>query len=160
MNTKKLVLTALFTALTAVLTYFPKVPLMHGYVHLGDAVIIISALVLGWPAVISASLGSALADLPGYAIYAPATFVIKALMAAALCLLLKNPGVLKLVVAAVIAEIVMVCGYFLYEWALLDIAIALGDAPGNLLQALASASIALFLYPIVKRIKFLWADKT
>ena len=57
---------------------------LKGYVNLGDGIVLLSAWVLPLPyGIVAAGLGSALADLfSGYTVYAPATFVIKALMAA------------------------------------------------------------------------------
>ena len=47
MNTKKIVLTALFTALTAVATMFIRIPLFIGYVNLGDVFVLLAVFVLG-----------------------------------------------------------------------------------------------------------------
>ena len=83
-ETKTLVWAALFTALTTVATMVIQVPSpTGGYLNAGDAIVLLSAFLLGpiWGAV-AAGVGSALADiLAGYAIYAPATLIIKALMA-------------------------------------------------------------------------------
>ncbi len=79
---KQLVLTALFAALCTVATMiaFPAGP---GYINAGDIVLLLAAFTLApTQAMLAAGIGSALADLlNGYAMYAPATFVIKALMA-------------------------------------------------------------------------------
>ena len=79
----KLCYTAMFTAMIFVLTRFVSVPVASGYVHFGDALIYIVASTLGGPwAVFAAMVGEALADLAGgYAFYAPATLIVKALMA-------------------------------------------------------------------------------
>ena len=80
----RLVYTALFTALTTVATLVIQVPSpMSGYVNLGDAMVLLSAWILG-PVygTAAAGIGSMLADLlSGYAYYAPGTLVIKCLMA-------------------------------------------------------------------------------
>ena len=49
-KTNKLVMTALMMCMIIVLTMFVKVPipLTQGYVHLGDAMIFISVMLLGW----------------------------------------------------------------------------------------------------------------
>lgn len=76
----RLVLAALFTALTTVMTMVIQVPSpMQGYVNLGDCGVLLSAWVLGpaWGGA-AAGVGSMLADLlSGYAHYAPGTLVIK-----------------------------------------------------------------------------------
>ena len=70
----RLVYTALFTALTTVATLVIQVPSpMSGYVNLGDAMVLLSAWILG-PVygTAAAGIGSMLADLlSGYAYYAP-----------------------------------------------------------------------------------------
>ena len=88
----RLVLAALFTALTTVMTMVIQVPSpMQGYVNLGDCGVLLSAWVLGpaWGGA-AAGIGSMLADLlSGYAHYAPGTLVIKTWMAVAAALILR-----------------------------------------------------------------------
>ena len=83
-TTQKIAVTALLAALTCVATMVIKIPSpMKGYLNLGDCVV----LTAGWMlspvyGFLAAGLGSALADLfSGYVVYAPATFLIKGLMA-------------------------------------------------------------------------------
>ena len=83
-KTKQIVMAALVAALACVATMIIKIPSpLNGYINLGDCVV----LAAGWMlspiyGFLSAGLGSALADLlSGYATYAPATFIIKGLMA-------------------------------------------------------------------------------
>ena len=71
MKTKKIVTAALFAAIICVVTFFPKIPLVNGYIHLGDAVILLAAFIMG-PIYggVAAAIGSALADLiSGYVIF-------------------------------------------------------------------------------------------
>lgn len=78
-----LTVTALFTALITVATMVVQIPVGKGYLHFGDSIIYLAACMLPAPgALFAASVGAALADLfTGYAVYAPATFIIKALNA-------------------------------------------------------------------------------
>ena len=80
---KKLILTALFAALACIATMIMKIPTpgTGGYIHVGDAIVILSGVVLGpWYGFAAAGLGSCMADLiGGYFIYVPITFVIKGL---------------------------------------------------------------------------------
>ena len=89
MKTKKLVMAALLAALTCVTTMIITVPSpLKGYLNLGDSVVLLSGWLLS-PAYgfLAAGLGSAMADIfSGYVIYAPATFVIKGLMAFVACI--------------------------------------------------------------------------
>ena len=83
-KTKMFVRAALFAALAAVATMVIAIPLPGGgYANLGDAVVLLAAFFLPVPyAAVAAGLGTAMADvLLSYTLYAPATFVIKALMA-------------------------------------------------------------------------------
>lgn len=75
--------TALFTALVAVATSVIQIPTGNGYVHFGDSVIYLAACILPGPcAFFAASAGAAIADLAtGFAVYAPATIIIKSLNA-------------------------------------------------------------------------------
>lgn len=78
-----LTVTALFTALVTVATMVIQIPVGKGYLHFGDSVIYLAACILPAPcSLFAASVGAALADLfTGFAVYAPATFIIKALNA-------------------------------------------------------------------------------
>ena len=115
----RLVYTALFTALTTVATLVIQVPSpMSGYVNLGDAMVLLSAWILG-PVygTAAAGIGSMLADLlSGYAYYAPGTLIIKCLMAfvaAQVFLALQDKTKGKRfakVVSGLLAEIIMVVG--------------------------------------------------
>ena len=84
-KTYNLVLTALMTALVLLATYVVKIPTpaTEGYIHLGDAAIFLSVLILGKKyGSLASGLGSALADLlGGYSHWVPWTFFIKAIMA-------------------------------------------------------------------------------
>ena len=75
--------TALFTALVTVGTAVIQIPVGNGYAHFGDSIIYLASCILPGPcAIFAASVGAAAADLAtGFAIYAPATAVIKALNA-------------------------------------------------------------------------------
>lgn len=161
---RALVYSALFAAMCCVTTLVPHIPTpLGGYIHAGDALVILSAFALGpvWGA-LAAGLGSALADvIVGAAIYAPGTFVIKALMALVAGLILKGkvfkrPSVNALT-ASFAAELLMVCGYFVYEYWILGYGPGvIANVPMNAIQGLfgALAGSALFLaLPIEKLIK-------
>ena len=157
----KISLTAIFTALVFCATYFIAIPMpAFGYVNLGDAFVLLSAWILGPIGCISAGVGSALADLLlGYAIYAPATLVIKAIM----CLLgfftfsalkfIKKDS-FKFIISAFVAEIVMVLGYFLFEGILYGFAASVVNIPFNLVQG----GLSLVIANVV--VNILYANKT
>jgi len=82
-NTKKVVLAGLMTALVFLATRFTAFPgpLPPGYINRGDVVILIAAVTLGPGAgLVAGAFGSMLADLAfGAVIYMPVTFVVKGL---------------------------------------------------------------------------------
>lgn len=154
----KLITAALFTAIICVATYVVQIPMpaTGGYVNLGDCFVLTAGIFLGAGyGALAAGLGSALADMiAGYMQYAPATFVIKALMAVVVCLIYKAlkktftgglSAVAKLI-AAVAAEAVMVLGYFGYEAVILQYGLgAAASIPGNILQGAVGAAAAIAL---------------
>lgn len=165
----RLVYTALFTALTTVATLVIQVPSpMSGYVNLGDAMVLLSAWILG-PVygTAAAGIGSMLADLlSGYAYYAPGTLVIKCLMAfvaAQVFLVLKDKVKGKhfaKVVSGLLAEIIMVAGYFGYAGLILGNGLSAAlSIPGNLVQGgfgiVVSTVVYLALSQVIKMPKLL-----
>lgn len=159
LRTKKLALTALMAALTAVLT-LASVPLPGGgYYNFGDVAIFIAAAALG-PALgaFAGGLGGALGDLIlGYTFYAPFTLVIKALEGLIAGLLfkafksafIKEGGTVKKVVFSAVSNVVggliMAAGYFLAEGLLLAEGKWQGglvNLPWNILQGALSAVVA------------------
>jgi len=160
-KTKKLVLAALFSALTAVATMIIlPVPALHGYVNGGDAVVIVGAFLLepAWGA-IAAGLGSALSDLfYGYFIYAPATFIIKGLMALAAGAILRNLRIKKRLVPAILgsitAEIIMIAGYFAYELVIYGLGGAIADVAPNTIQGIFGAFAGTVLFYGLTRIPY------
>ena len=81
---RKLVFSALFAALTCAATIIIQIPAyMNGYLNLGDCFVLLSGFVLGpLYGFCAAGIGSCLADIiTGYGIYAPASFLIKGLVA-------------------------------------------------------------------------------
>lgn len=84
MNLRKLVYTALMTAIILIMTLIIKIPIpfTNGYVHAGDMGIFLAGLLLGpWYGAFAAGVGSALADLlGGYVHWVIPTFIIKSLM--------------------------------------------------------------------------------
>lgn len=157
-KTKKIVITSLFAALICVLTMFPRFPVpltVGGYIHLGDALIIVSIYFIGIYAVPAAAIGSALADiLSGYFVYSPATFIIKALMALVAFYIYKIKGNnVSYFIAALFAEIIMVTGYFLFEICIYGISFALLSLPYNFVQAIGGIILGLVFYYITKKAK-------
>ncbi|MBQ2729937.1 MAG: ECF transporter S component [Clostridia bacterium] len=159
---RNLVMTALFCALICVVTAALPFPVANGYANLGDAVIAVCAYftgpVLGF---VAAGVGSALADLIlGYAVYAPATLIIKGTMAVVFYLIFrpfanKKSKVFGLLLASAATEALMVVGYFLFECILYSPAGALQSIPQNLIQAAAGFIGTTVTVMILSHNKFL-----
>lgn len=156
---RKLVYTALLAALCCVATLVIQIPApLGGYVNLGDCLVLLSAWLLGpWYGAAAAGIGSMLADLlSGYAIYAPATLVIKAAMAVLAALLYRalsaKNGFLSAAVSGVAAEVVMIAGYLFYGALLMDsFAASLAGVPGNAMQGLLCLILAVLLAQVLKK---------
>ena len=150
--------TALFCALVFAATWV-SVPAGLGNVNLGDAVILSAAWLLSGPsAVMAAGVGAALADLlAGYALYAPGTLLIKALMVMAalgiLRLTRRLPSRLGRILSGITAELVMVGGYFLYESFVLSygMAAAAVSLPLNALQGGVGILVGELLFCALRR---------
>ena len=158
-KTKNIVMASLFAALVCVATMIVKIPSpLKGYLNLGDCVVLLS----GWMLTptygfMAAGIGSALADIfSGYALYAPATFIIKGLMALISFYLFKlmnkkAPSLLSRTVSGVVAEIFMVLGYLLFEGILYGFAPSLVNVPANGVQGIAGLVIGVILIKIFEK---------
>ena len=160
-KTKRIVITALMAAMVCVATMIIKIPSpMKGYLNIGDCIV----LLCGWLLApgygfVAAGLGSALADLfSGYITYAPATFLIKGTMAliAFGCFRLMNKRIGKLpsqIIGAVLAEIVMVLGYFVFEGFMYGFVPSAVNIPPNAVQGAAGLILGIILVKVFERLK-------
>ena len=157
-NLKKLILAALFAALSCVATMSIRIPTPGpgGYIHPGDAIVILSGVILGpdW-GFLAGGNGSALSDLiGGYFIYVPITFVIKGLVALAAGLLYQKVGKNQksryiAVILSGVADIILVAGgYFVCEFFIYG-AGAAASIPANIIQGVGGLVISCILYPIL-----------
>ena len=157
-NLKKLILAALFAALSCVATMSIRIPTpgTGGYIHPGDAIVILSGVILGpvW-GFLAGGIGSALSDLiGGYFVYVPITFVIKGLVALAAGLLYQKVGKNQksryiAVILGGVADIILVAGgYFICEFFIYG-AGAAASIPANIIQGVGGLVISCILYPIL-----------
>lgn len=160
----ELVLTGLMAALVMAATSFFRIPVpaTNGYVHLGDAFVFLSVMILGRRnGTIAAATGSGLADLlGGYAHWVPWTFAIKGLMAFAFGTILivinnrngnagsseketqRSTGLLT-ASAMALSSLIMIAGYFTAQRIIYgNLAAPLAALPGNIAQAAAGVLIA------------------
>ena len=167
-KTLKLTYTAMLTAMVCVATMLIRIPTMVGYTNLGDGFILLSAFLFGpFYGAVAGGIGSMLADiLSGYAFYAPATLVIKGLIAVIAALLWKamrkrgGDKVWKKILASLVAEIWMAAGYWTFETLFLGEAkAALASVPNISAQGLVGVVLGMVLYyalsklPMWKKVK-------
>lgn len=158
-QTKNLVTASLLAALTCVATMVIKIPSpLNGYINLGDCIVLLAGWLLQpMYGFLAAGIGSGMADLfSGYASYAPATFLIKGLMALAahyiFTAMKKSSGVtVARAVSGVVAEAIMVGGYLLFESFLYGFAPSLVNVPANCVQGAAGLIIGVILVKIFEK---------
>lgn len=158
-TTQKIVMAAMFAALTCVATMLIKIPSpLKGYLNIGDCVVLLA----GWSlsplyGFLAAGLGSALADLfAGYLVYAPATFVIKGAMAliayfGAQLLQKKMKSLLAQIISGAAAECCMILGYFLFEGVLYGFGPSVVNIPANGVQGIAGLILGCILIKIFEK---------
>ena len=162
----KLILGALFAALTCIATMIIHIPTIGtgGYVNVGDSIVLLSAWMLGGPyGALAAGLGSGLADfLSGYPIYTPGTFIIKFLMCLAAYYIFRMLNRLNLnkvavfAIGGIISEAIMVIGYLIYEAAIIGYGLAAAaSVPSNILQGCVNIIIGYAVMQAMTRAKVL-----
>ena len=160
-KTKRIVITALMAAMVCVATMIIKIPSpMKGYLNIGDCIVLLCGWILapGY-GFVAAGLGSALADMfSGYLTYAPATFLIKGSMAliAFACFKLMNKRIGRLpsqIIGAVLAEIVMVLGYYVFEGFMYGFIPSAVNIPANAVQGVAGLVLGIILVKVFERLK-------
>ena len=114
---KLMTITGVFTALVFLLTAYLHIPAGTGYVHVGDAFIYVAASILPLPYALFVAVGGAvLADcLTGYAVWAIASAIIKAVAVLFFTSKSKNVICVKNIIALIPAWVACIGGYYLYE---------------------------------------------
>lgn len=136
-----------------------SIPTPMGNVNFGDGILISGVFLLDTPWTFPAvALGAALSDLNGYALYAPATFLIKAAMAGTVYFCnrqWKKRGSsprFRVIFCGTSAEILMMGGYYLYEAALYrSFAVPLAPLPFNLLQGIFAVIFSVVFIGTVQK---------
>ena len=139
---RRMCLTGVFTALIFVFTAYLHIPSHTGYTHVGDGLIYLAACLLPVPyAVFAGAAGAVLADcLTGFAIWAPASMVIKAI-----AVLFFHAGKEKILsfrnlIALLPASGLCVGGYYLYESLITgNFTAPLAGIPGYITQSVFSS---------------------
>ena len=155
----RLSLGALFASLVFIGTFILKIPTpgTGGYIHPGDALVILSGVFLGPNyGFLAAAVGSALADiLGGYIFYAPITFAVKGLTALLSALafhkLVKTRSARTALMAGGVIDIIFtVFGYGIPETFIYGPAGALTSAFPNFVQGMSGLILAMVLYPVLR----------
>lgn len=156
---QKYVITSLFAAVTCIATLVVHIPIpaTKGYINIGDCFVIMGGIMLG-PlfGMFSAGVGSALADIiSGCIYYAPATFIIKALMAVVSYFIynsLKKKKNAAFIISGLVSEIIMVLGYLLVEAFIFKYGkAAIAEVPINLIQGAAGIIMSFLLMTAIEK---------
>ncbi|MEO2151032.1 MAG: ECF transporter S component [Thermococcus sp.] len=144
------------TALVAVATKVVNIPVpaTNGYLNFGDTMVMFVAMLFG-PVIgaFAGGVGSALGDvISGYPGWAPITLVIKGIEGLAVGYISqKLEGTAGLIVAGTIGGILMVSGYFVFEYYAFGFAAAYSELPGNLVQAVTGIIVGTGLANAIKK---------
>lgn len=138
-----LTMTALFMAMVVVLSMSAlSIPVPGGHLYFNDVVID------------TAAVGSMLSDLiGGYMVYVLPTLLIKGLVALVAWKLCRKDQPLLALLSFLLAEAVMVLGYFLLEWALYGVASAAAAIGPNVVQGIAGVLIGMLCLLITPRLE-------
>ena len=145
-----------FTCVVTMVIAFP-IPATNGFINIGDAIVMISGLMFG-PIIggIAGGIGSSLADLfLGYAIYAPATLVIKGLEGFLVGVIANPKKNYKLnyrdFMAVIVGGFTMIVGYFLYEIMIYGVPSALYEFILNSIIQFGLGSVIALVFIFVAR---------
>ena len=162
-KTKRIVMASILAALCCVATMVIKIPSpLKGYLNLGDCIVLLSGWILS-PiyGFFAAGVGSALADIfSGYLTYAFATFVIKGLMALVsyfVFKILRNKisQLLSRIISGIVAEVIMVLGYFVFEGFMYGFIPSMVNVPANAMQGLAGIILGLIIIKVLEKNKIM-----
>lgn len=159
-TTQKIVINALFIALTFVATMFINIrlPIMGngGLIHLGNVPLFLAAIIYGKKTgAIAGAFGMGVFDLiSGWTAWAPFTFVIVGAMGYVTGLITEKMNARPVIAnsLAMVAALIIKCvGYYFAEVFLYhNWFVPLGSIPGNMMQVVIAAIIVL---PIADKMK-------
>ncbi len=142
-------------ALVTVGTLIIRVPNpMGGYFNVGDVMIFVCALTLN-PIIggFAGGVGSAIADMIGFPVFAIPTLIIKGLEGFLAGLVTNKKNVFRDVLAVVVAGSEMITGYFLVELYVLQWGLggALAEVPGNIAQIIIGGLVGVPIALVLRR---------
>lgn len=161
-----IVMTAMMMCIimVSILLFRIPIPFTQGYVNLSDAMIFMAVIILGWKyGAVAAGLGSMLGDLmSGFAMWAPWSLGIKAVMAVIFGLIIQSVAARKAVsgrafvsievVGMVVAGLFMAGAYFVAEGIMYgNWPVAMLGIPWNIAQFAVGAALAVALNTALAR---------
>ena len=144
---------AVMSALVTVGTVIIRIPNpMGGYFNIGDVMIFVAALTFG-PLIGGAAggLGSAIADIIGFPLFAVPTLIIKGIEGLIAGLITNKKSAYRDVLAVLAAGAEMVVGYFLVEVYLWGVGAALAEVPANVAQVLVGGLVGIPVALVLRR---------
>lgn len=155
-RTKNLTKMAVLAAMIYLGTYFIKIPSPNGYTHLGDCLIFISVLILGYKkGALAGAIGASLSDLlGGYMQWVIPTFFIKGIMAIIMGIvaekLFKNFKY-SWIIGACLGGLFQIVAYTLVKIPLFGYAYAISRIPGITIQTIMGVLFAVILAGVLSK---------
>jgi uncharacterized membrane protein len=149
----QLSLMAIMSALVAAGTLIIRIPNpMGGYFNVGDVMIFVAALTFK-PLIggVAGGLGSAIADIIGFPVFAVPTLVIKGLEGLLASLIKNKKSVFRDILAVAVAGAEMVVGYLLVEYFMWGIGDALLELPANIAQIAIGGLVGIPIALVLRR---------
>jgi uncharacterized membrane protein len=151
----QLALSAVMAALVFVATMIIRIPnWMGGYFNFGDVLIFVSALTFD-PLVggFAGGVGSALADVVGFPVFAIPTLVIKGIEGLLAGLITNRKSIYRDMLAVIVAGVEMVLGYFLVEYYALGwtFEMALSEIPLNIVQIVLGGVVGIPITVFIRK---------
>jgi uncharacterized membrane protein len=149
----QLSLMAIMSALVTAGTLIVRIPNpMGGYFNVGDVMIFVAALTFS-PLIggVAGGLGSAIADIIGFPLFAVPTLVIKGLEGLIASLVTNRKSVFRDVLAVIVAGAEMVVGYFLVELYLWGLGGALAEVAANIAQIAIGGLVGIPIALVLRR---------
>ena len=155
-QTKQIVYTGICAALVCIATFTIKIPSLNGYTHLGDSMIFISVLILGWQrGALAGGIGAALADLfGGYVQWVIPSFFIKAIMAVIMGLITEKlfPKFrFGWAIGAIVGGVFQIVAYTLVKIPLFGLGYAIVRLPMLIAQTLSGVMLALMILTLISQ---------
>lgn len=146
-------LSAVMASLVTVGTMIIRIPNpMGGYFNLGDVMIFVCALTFNpFISGFAGGVGSAVADMIGFPMFAVPTLIIKGLEGFLASLVTNKKNVFRDVLAVTVAGSEMVIGYFLAEVYLWGFGGALAEVTGNITQIIIGGFIGIPIAYLLRR---------